>query len=104
MKDILKLKEIHCSARNNRMILCEHCGAAQLWERLVMKNFSKNLLGIKNNSYLCSGIIKLKFMPEIFRFYGFSFFFIQENTNRFTFTLKETVVLQNLIGMVRILF
>jgi len=47
------------------MILCEHCGAARLWERLVMKNFSKNLLGIKNNSYLCSGIIKLKFMPEI---------------------------------------
>ena len=34
-----------------------------------------NVYGIKNNSYLCSGIIKLKFMPEIFRFYGFSFFF-----------------------------
>ena len=32
-------------------------------------------MGIKNNSYICSGIIKLKFMPEIFRFYGYSFFF-----------------------------
>lgn len=28
-------------------------------------------MGIKNNTYICGGLM----MPEVFRFYGFSFFF-----------------------------
>ena len=43
-------------------------------------------------------------MPEVFRFYGFSFFFYRKNTSRYTFMSKARTAWQNSIGTAMLLF
>ena len=52
-----------------------HVCGAKIAKNYQMQHLNK-VVGIENNSYLCTVTIKWdRDMPEIFRFFGFSFFF-----------------------------
>ena len=68
--DDKKLRFCWCRFFNKKIMSCLYCF-------MVAKKYTESFGGIENNSHLCKNIqiIKIRYMPEVFRFYGFSFFF-----------------------------